>query len=71
MTAAAPALTDALRERLRGLVRERGLSLRTVAAGAGVHASTVSRFLRGGSLDSGSLDRLAAWVDTRDRAGGA
>ena len=58
--------TDALRERLRVLVEARGLSLRTVAAGSGVHNSTVSRFLRGSSLDSASLDRLARWVESRE-----
>lgn len=64
----APAFTDALRERLRVLVERRGLSLRTVAAGSGVHASTLSRFLDGATLTSETLDRIVAWVESRERA---
>lgn len=68
MSPTAPALTDALRERLRVLVERRGLSLRTVAAGSGVSQSTVLRFLRGAPLTSASLDRLSTWVERRERA---
>ena len=39
--------------------------LRDVGAAIGVSASTLSRFLRGSSIDSDTLDRIYEWVQPR------
>jgi predicted XRE-type DNA-binding protein len=56
---ARPAITDQLRE----IIRASGLTQAQVAKLSGVPQPRISEFLRGGSMHSPNLDRLARFFD--------